>query len=509
MPRRLGAILLWSVVAACLAIVLSFAYGRDQGIYAVVARTMLEGGAPYRDAWDFKPPGIFVMFALARALFGPAQMSIRIVEGLAFLAMAWAMITLAERWWADRMAGLLAAALAALVHAQLDFWHTAQPETFAGILTILALVPGTSRRASPWPLFVAGFLFGCAGLFKPPLAGGGVVLAVWAARRTSPWRAFFPVAVGGLTAVLVCVAWFAANGAAGALYEAVFRFAPHYTALSWHGRSAWGMSMEAFGDWLFGYSGPALAGVLCLIVCRGPARERDRWRVTPLLGGLVAVSLAGVALQGKFFPYHYAACWPPTALLGALGWRRAFGMARTRGSVALLGLLAFASLFRTATRDVEGTFWHRVAWRADLLLGNETQRDRLGSVADIDAAINRRVAAELQRHVAREDSVYVWGFEPILYDMSEREAPTRYIHNVPQRASWSRSEARRELMHDLSEHPPQAIVVVSGDSMPMVLGHGDDSRVELEEFAELRRLIADHYGKLMLIGDFELYLRRD
>ncbi|MFO0661794.1 MAG: hypothetical protein U0165_18475 [Polyangiaceae bacterium] len=40
-----------------------FQYGRDQGIYAVVADAMRQGLAPYRDAWDFKPPGIFLIYA--------------------------------------------------------------------------------------------------------------------------------------------------------------------------------------------------------------------------------------------------------------------------------------------------------------------------------------------------------------------------------------------------------------------------------------------------------------
>jgi hypothetical protein len=38
-----------------LAHLLHFGYGRDQGIYHVVADEMRRGGAPYRDAWDFKP----------------------------------------------------------------------------------------------------------------------------------------------------------------------------------------------------------------------------------------------------------------------------------------------------------------------------------------------------------------------------------------------------------------------------------------------------------------------
>src|SRR5690606_2033536 len=54
-PRRhLLAAMAFAGVAALLLI--SFAHGRDQGIYAAVGRTILEGGVPYRDAFDFKPP---------------------------------------------------------------------------------------------------------------------------------------------------------------------------------------------------------------------------------------------------------------------------------------------------------------------------------------------------------------------------------------------------------------------------------------------------------------------
>ena len=41
-----------AAIAFFLLQILTYGYGRDQGIYAVVARTVLEGGMPYRDAWD-------------------------------------------------------------------------------------------------------------------------------------------------------------------------------------------------------------------------------------------------------------------------------------------------------------------------------------------------------------------------------------------------------------------------------------------------------------------------
>ena len=52
---------LTAAAAACL-VLLDYGSGRDQWIYRVVAAVMLEGGAPYRDALDFKPPGFFAVY---------------------------------------------------------------------------------------------------------------------------------------------------------------------------------------------------------------------------------------------------------------------------------------------------------------------------------------------------------------------------------------------------------------------------------------------------------------
>ena len=123
----------------------------------------------------------------------------------------------------------------------------------------------------------------------------------------------------------------------------------------------------------------------------------------------------------------------------------------------------------------------------DPLRGHDTleERDRLGSVADVSAGANRRVAAEIARRVPADGHVYVWGFEPVIYDMSERPSASRFIYNVPQRASWAAQWARSELMKDLRARPPHLIVVASGDPLPMVTGDGSDSVDALDGFDEL------------------------
>jgi hypothetical protein len=86
----------WFVIAFCALQILTFSYGRDQGIYAVVGDGVLHGKMPYKDLWDFKPPGIFLVYALAQGLFGRAMVSIRVLEVAGLIASVFGFMRLAE-----------------------------------------------------------------------------------------------------------------------------------------------------------------------------------------------------------------------------------------------------------------------------------------------------------------------------------------------------------------------------------------------------------------------------
>lgn len=519
---------------ACLAVVVAsavqialFDHGRDQGIYALVSRTLLEGGMPYRDAFDFKPPGIFVIYAAARLLSGSAEWGIRALEVAGLLAMVAAMVSLAERAWEDRTAGWLAGALTALVHAQLEFWHTAQPESFGGMLSILgvwlvcprAKVEG--RTPSGARLVAAGIAFGAAGLLKPPLAGGGVVLGLWAAVRArraggdlqATLRPLALVFVGGVLPVAACLAWFKARGALDALHETLFVFTPHYTELSWRDRTLRGMLYQSLTEWLVNYS-----SVVTLGLALGLATWRTAWRrpLVPMIAGIVGIHIVGVALQGKFFPYHYGATWPFTALLAGLGWNELWRGARARGNAAWLGFaaaLVVACTLRTATKDLADSFWTRAARRVRLLASgwkDDEAIDALATVADVNARGNREVAKFLRTHVPPGGSAFVWGFEPVVYDLAEVRSASRFIYNVPQRVAWAAEATRKELLCELRAHRPEVIVVASGDVFPVVTDNVFGSDYVLErEFTELRALLDASYRKHSRIDDFDLYVRRE
>ncbi|HTA92762.1 MAG TPA: glycosyltransferase family 39 protein [Polyangiaceae bacterium] len=516
----------WIVIAFCCVQILTFSYGRDQGIYAVVGDGVLHGKMPYKDLWDFKPPGIFLVYALAQGLFGRAMVSIRIVEVAGLIASVFGFMRLAETFFERRVVGLIGGAVAALLLAELEFWHTGQPEVFGGYLTTAALVLTTSpvpARRRLWIWFGVGALFGLAFLFKPPLGGGAIVCAAYLATREqqrsgSNERALYTLLAIGTSALVpiaLCAAWFMLRGAWPALHWTLAEFTPGYTTLGWEGRQAATMLYYALEEAFFKFSALAGAGVLAMAAIT-PLHSRER-EGSFLVLGVIAMQLAGVAMQGKFFPYHYAATLQLIGFLAGLGLYKLWRRCATGG---LGGVLAFASFvviatdMRAATRDLPQYFRERAWLRLEyaLRIPPYTSREALDRecsyVADYNLSADRDVALEVRSRTSSADPIFVWGFEPAIYWLAERSPSSRFIYDVAQRTEWQKGYARAELLRDLHKHPPALIIVQHNDVFPAVTGHLLDSHDELAGFPELSHLMEADYENVKRIEDFDLYERK-
>ena len=278
---RGSTVLLAFAVAAALFLVLQladFGYGRDQGIYATVARTLQTGGAPYRDAWDFKPPGIFFVYALAQRLFGMDVSAIRYVEALALCSLLPAAWILAKRYTGDGRAGILSTALAILIHVQSEFWDTAQPESFGAVCVVWALAVASGpledsrperRRWGAWA--VAGALYAAATVLKPTVGIAGIASLALAGLETRDSGGGSFGRIGGIVSAMaggaavvigLTLARFLLVGGFSDLVSALFVFAPQYTLVS---AGTLGQSLaRVLFEWFFWYSPANLVGLLLL-----------------------------------------------------------------------------------------------------------------------------------------------------------------------------------------------------------------------------------------------------
>jgi len=511
----------WVTIVGCALQILTFSFGRDQSIYAVVGDGVLHGEVPYRDLWDFKPPGIFFLYALAQALFGKNMMAPRLLEVLAFFGCVAVMRRIATAVFDNKTVGLVGAAVALLIHAQLEFWHTGQPESFGALFTLLGVmltVEPNARKSSR--CYWIGVTFGCAALLKPPLGGGVLVCLAFLTQRerllvNKPWQALRPalwVGLGFAVPLLLCLAWFWAKGGVEAMYWTLGRFTPGYTTLGWEGRRASDMLYHAIEEAFFKFSALAAAGVIAAAAMT-PLYHREREALFLLLG-VITMHVAGIAMQGKFFAYHYGATLPLIALIAGVGlyklWRRCIG-GGLGGALAFFSFVAVAVPMRYAVRDLPQFFWERSWIRMQYLLrmapydSRERMDEELAVVADYNLAADRQVARDVRARTRPDQKVYVWGFEPAIYWLSDRAPSSRFIYNVPQRSPWEADYARRELLQDLKDAPPSVVVVQMRDVFPNVVGDALDSNDSLPNFPELQRWLDARYTVARRIEDFDVY----
>ncbi len=518
----------WLVVVFSLAQVLVFSFGRDQGIYGVVAEGILRGEVPYRDLWDFKPPGIFFVYASSFALFGKTMMAPRLVEVVMLFGAVLGLRRLGGVFFQSRTAGIMAGAIFALLHAQLDFWHTGQPESFAGPLTIYAIVLTThpwSKKHRFFAQLATGILFGLAFLLKPPFGGGAIACAFYLSFQALPPSSkrgsriferitpFVTIGFASLVPIIALCLWFWSRGGWPALSWTLFEFAPGYTALSWVNRSAAGMAFHGMNEAFFGLSSLLALGTLAALTIH-PRANKERSGFSLLLG-ILAFQLIGITIQGKFFQYHFGASIPLIALIAGQGyyklWRR-IGLGSFSGSLAFSSLVLLGALMRLPVNDTPGSFWNRSLSRMQYLLssGNALSRnqldERLHYVGGYNLDIVRKTAREITHHLQPGDYLYVWGFEPALYSLTKSRPSSRYIYNVPQRAQWQRARARRRLMNDLRAHPPQVVVTQKRDAIHFVTGSRLDSTDSLPDFPELQTWLQTRYKKMKSLDRFSIWL---
>ena len=393
---------------------LLYPYGRDQGIYTVVADTMLRGGAPYQDAWDFKTPGVFFVYALARLAFGRTFSAIRLLEGGMLLAWIWGCVVFSKRHLGRALPGFIGGTIGLVFYVQLEFWHTAQPESFAAAILMWALVASTyapaaedargrTKQAAAWA--AAGALFALAALMKPPLGGGALssLVLVLAARRkpgagrapVRPLAAVGGFAAGGLFIAAAAAAYFALSGALPDLYDALAVFAPRYMTFGPVASGFFAPLGLTLWRFALAFSPAILIGlVLFLILPRVHVRESEG--AAHLLGCLV-FQLLGIAWQAKLFHYHFGAALPLGGLIaGWAAWKLALKL-RSRWAIAAALILITAGAWVWKPAGSPRLSFGERSWIRLQSLGStaeERQRtmDGLASVADVDAAANRAAA---------------------------------------------------------------------------------------------------------------------
>src|SRR5213596_3686557 len=293
----------------------------DEAVYSVVANEIVDGGRPYVDAVERKPPLLFWLYAgifEATGKFNPG--------GLHAVALGWTLATMAGlyvigRQLFDRGTGLVAA----LLYSVYQPWGTFKNLAFNGEMIMnLPLVWACAivfARSSPKlrpELLVAGALLGAAFLLKQPAAIAAVPLGIYlllptyrTSRRLTPTNSI-------IEATMLTAGFFAALGLVtivlwkqGILHEAFYWTIADHDVPHVFWQKGIVNTLIFLGACL-----PLVIGAI--MACRDKSEIwTGRTAERTALFGLLAASAIGAAAGARFYAHYYIQLIPPLALLAA------------------------------------------------------------------------------------------------------------------------------------------------------------------------------------------------
>lgn len=511
--------------------VITYPLGRDQGEFATIGRGILDGRIPYVDLWNPKPPAVFYVYGLAMTLFGRTTEALRLIDLLLFPPIAAALYWIGRRIASGRV-GVGAALLFGVFYFTETFWTLTQndgiallPMTLAVVCAIKAVDGG--RRSWLWA-FGAGALTAYTIWFKYPFVifAGAVVFAyIFAgARHASPLRRrdVLAFASGGLLIGLGGIACLLAMGAWDALVESA-RVTASYTAL---GIGDVGEAMRAALGFRWQHWGALFLLVLVgLVLAIRRFNRRSLWAI-PVVW--LAAGAAMMLVQLKFYDYHWLPMLPPLALIGAGAMeglieailprnltprpplhdvergsqaKRDGGEVRVRIRVIMSLSVAFALLVAMIAVIGSRTLPY--------LTGQQDRVTYYGHfrAGEFVADESLEVADYLRGRVVPGDSLFIWGFRPEVYYLSQLNPAVRFIFQFPLVADWYPQAWRDQTVEILWAALPPYVLVLQVDYMPWVTGSEEDSNTLLQGYAELNNWLEYNYERDAQIGDFFIWRR--
>jgi 4-amino-4-deoxy-L-arabinose transferase-like glycosyltransferase len=466
----------------------------SEAMYSVVANEIVDGGRPYADAVERKPPVLFWTYAAIFKVAGKFNWS-----ALHLVALAWALCAMAGlyvigRELFDRNTGLIAAFFYCVFQPCWTWKNlTFDAEMLMNLPIIWAWAIAFRRSSSPLrpELFAAGALLGTAFLLKQPAAIAAVPLGIYlllpSYRASRSLRRMNSI----IQAVMLTAGFFVALGLVTIVLwkQGILDDAFYWTIADHDVPHVFWQKGIVHTLIFFGACLPLVIGTIT--ACRdknkiwaGKTAER-----TALIG-LLAASALGAAAGARFYPHYYVQLIPPLVLLAAPYYSRLW------------------------SRMIRSPYWFlrpgvTYAWLVLTII--------VFSIEHWTGLASRRVPSEagryLSTHSSPEDRIFVWGQTPEIYLDAHRRPASRYITTFPltgyvfggpiagfDTRSRILPGAWTTLEQDFTRHAPTYIVDVQPDPK--------SAQFPVKNFPILAKLLAERYQPVARTSEGVIYRMR-
>ncbi len=466
----------------------------DEAGYSVIANEIIDGGRPYIDAVDRKPPLLFWTYAAAFKIGGEYNwMALHILSLIWTLATMAGLYVIAKQLF-DRETGLIAALFYSVFQVWASFKNLAfNGEMVMNLAIVWAWAIGFSRSSLKWrpELLGAGALLCAAFLLKQPAAIAAIPLGIYLLLPSYRISRGLTRTQSAIQAAILTTGFFGSLGLFAVFLQerGIFRETVYWTIVNhtipyifW--RKGILMTLVFAGACL-----PLLIGAATAIrdgrgLWAGKNAER-----TALLG-LLAASAIGAAAGARFYDHYYVQLIPPLTLLAAP---------------------YYAQLW---TGRMQSTHWLlrppvTQAWLAAAIVAF--------SISHWIGLAERRVPSEAGRylleHSASNDRIFVWGNKPKVYLEARRRPASRYILSFPLTGEVfggpiPGSDTRYRIVpgawttleQDFEKHPPAYIVDLSSEP---------GTQYPVRDFPILAKLLEERYHPVAHTAESVIYRRND
>jgi len=459
-----------------------FWYG-DEGIFAAVGRNLNLGGVLYENSWDNKPPMIYLTYQLIFKFFGVSMFWLHLVAAVVVLATAAVIYEIAQGILGTKRALFAVCIFGLLTSLRLLEGNLALTEIFMILPISLAMLFAIKRNFDYKSLFLAGFLFAIASLYKQVGALEAAALGIFVFLGEKNFLTFIKkgavLSFGFAIPYVVTVAYFAPKNlvddyifAAYTYYRIYFEESPKYAVL---------VNISKFL--------PVVATVFYGAYKKFKTKDVSVFHLILLWS---AFSFLGSYFSGRTYGHYLVQATPAVSLLAAsISQKIKFGRARVIFAICFLVPLLF--LTRLLFSDfLSGGPINQVKYFRnfiDFALGAKS----LNSYNDFfDGNVNTIMALSdaLKSRGAFGKSVYIWGDYPWLYAIVDAKNPSRYVTSFH---VFGVPEGKEEVVDDINKSLPEYIIKPESS-----IGY----------FAQLEKILSSRYTLEAKVETAQLYRLR-
>lgn len=445
----------------------------DEGVYSYIGWGMFEGLVPYRDVFDHKPPGIYMLYAVAFLLLEPTALSIKIFGTIYTLG-----TVLAVFFVGRKMAGEKAGCMAALLFAVFSSGPKIEgggvnteifmilPYTLAAYSLLKAVETGERKH---YLLF--GLWTGLASTIKQVAVvnlfwlAAYLLVSMWRERRWSALthivRSAVLVTVGTVLPWLPFILYFYLSNAIKEFFFWQVGFNINYMHTSYEYLRVTAIFIDQMKGvlsengllWLL-----SMAGIHCLwqqvrnpgICC--PGRETRPLQPTAffLMATWPLFSFLGIALGGRYYGHYFIQIIPSLSILGGAGLAGLIQKIRARGwdylkrPINLVVMAVFAcALYLFIMTDAP----YYSSYNGDQISYHQYKTSLF--------SVTRFIGKYLGERTQPDDLIYVWRGDPEINFYALRKSPSPFL------VHWNLDETDCDIaMESLRRAPPEYIAAM-------------------------------------------------